>query len=311
MLSRTASNLYWIGRYMERAEFVTRLVEATIRLSSLTRGEPSDMAWRSALTVTGGAPIFEATGGSLGAFNARRFLTMSEDNPGSIRSCLAAARDNARAARNTIPREAWEAINRAWFNIRDRASPGGTQATLNLVETLQAEIRGFEGALARMLRNEAYWFMRLGSVIERGDNTARLLDVKYYLLLPPGQEVGGTLDRDQWTTILQTVSAGTAYRLIYRRALQPWLIADLLIYRHELPRSLVASAEETVELLAELGRRTGRQGEADRLARRRLAGLEQGTIDSLFDEGLHESLRRLIRENAAIDQAIAQQFRFG
>jgi len=85
----------------------------------------------------------------------------------------------------------------------------------------------------------------------------------------------------------------------------------LLIYRHELPRSLVASAEETVELLAELGRRTGRQGEADRLARRRLAGLEQGTIDSLFDEGLHESLRRLIRENAAIDQAIAQQFRFG
>jgi uncharacterized alpha-E superfamily protein len=258
------------------------------------------MAWRSALTVTGGAPIFEATGGNLGAFNARRFLTMSEDNPGSIRSCLAAARDNARAARNTIPREAWEAINRAWFNIRDRASPGGTQATLNLVETLQAEIRGFEGALARMLRNEAYWFMRLGSVIERGDNTARLLDVKYYLLLPPGQEVGGTLDRDQWTTILQTVSAGTAYRLIYRRALQPWLIADLLIYRHELPRSLVASAEETV-----------RQGEADRLARRRLAGLEQGTIDSLFDEGLHESLRRLIRENAAIDQAIAQQFRFG
>lgn len=310
MLSRTAASLYWIGRYMERAEFVTRLIEATIRLSSLSADTQGEAAWRSALTVVGVAGDFERGGEAMSAFNARRYLTLSEENGSSIRSCLANARDNARAARNALSREAWEAINRAWINIRDRASPGGTQATLNLVESLKAETRGFEGALSHMLRNEAYWFMRLGSVIERGDSTARLLDVKYYLLLPEGEEVGGTLDRDQWTTILQTVSARTAYRLIYRQALKPWLIADLLIFRKQLPRSLAASADETVHLLGELGDRTGRQGEADRLARHRLSQMEGGNIDSLFQEGLHQFLRRFIVENAALDRSIAQQFRF-
>jgi uncharacterized alpha-E superfamily protein len=210
-----------------------------------------------------------------------------------------------------MTREVWEAINRAWLDIRDRSSPGGTQATLNFVDTLKADTRGFEGALSRMLRREAFWFLRLGSVVERGDNTARLLDVKYYLLLPEGEQVGGTLDRDQWTTILHTVSARNAYRFLYREALKPWLVADMLIFRQELPRSLAGSAAETVDLLGELGNRTGRQGEADRLARARLTQLEEGSIERLFQAGLHESLRRFIAENAALDAAIAQQFRFG
>lgn len=310
MLSRTAANLYWIGRYMERAEFTSRLVEATIRLGSLLGDVESIAAWKSTLSVVG-ADGFPAGQEALTAFNARRYLTLSRDNSSSIRSCIETARDNARAARNAITREAWEAINRAWLNIRDRSSPGGTQTTLNLVEELKSDTRGFEGAVARMLRREGFWFLRLGAVIERGDNTARLLDVKYYLLLPEGERVGGTLDRDQWTTILQTVSARNAYRYIYREALKPWLIADLLIFRRELPRSLAAAAEETAELLAELGDRTGRQGEADRLARHRLVEFQEGDIDALFQEGLHESLRRFIAENAALHQAIANQFRFG
>jgi uncharacterized alpha-E superfamily protein len=205
----------------------------------------------------------------------------------------------------------WEAINRAWFNLRDRTSPGGTQTTLNLVEELKAEARGFEGAVSRMLRRESFWFLRLGAVIERGDNTARLLDVKYYLLLPPGERVGGKLDRDQWTTILHTVSARNAYRYIYRQTLQPWLIADLLIFRRELPRSLLAVASESVSLLASIGERTGRQGEADRLARHRLLNLEKDDIDQVFQEGLHEALRRFIADTATLDRAIAAQFRFG
>lgn len=311
MLSRTASSLYWVGRYMERAEFTTRLIEATIRLSSLSGNVQSDQAWRSALAVVGETEGFKRSGENLTPFNVSRYLTLGEGNSNSVRSCLNAARDNARAARNAMTREAWEAINRAWLQIRGRSSPGGTQATLNLVEALRAETRGFEGALARMLRNEAYWFLRLGSVIERGDNTARLLDVKYYLLLPEGEQVGGALDRDQWTTILQTVSARTAYRLIYRDTLKPWLIADLLIFRRELPRSLSASAAESVTLLAELGDRTGRQGKADRLARQRASRLLESDIESLFQQGLHEYLQRFIRENAALDRAIAAQFRFG
>jgi uncharacterized alpha-E superfamily protein len=136
-------------------------------------------------------------------------------------------------------------------------------------------------------------------------------DVKYYLLLPPGERVGGKLDRDQWTTILHTVSARNAYRYIYRQTLQPWLIADLLIFRRELPRSLLAVASESVSLLASIGERTGRQGEADRLARHRLLNLEKDDIDQVFQEGLHEALRRFIADTATLDRAIAAQFRFG
>lgn len=314
MLSRTASNLYWIGRYMERAEFACRLVEATIRLSALGDHAEAEQAWSSALSVVGagaGGAFAPALGGeAFTAFNARRYLILSPDNSSSVRTCLSAARDNARAARTALSVEVWQAINRAWLIIRDRSSPGGSQATLNLVDDLKAEIRGFEGAMARMLRSEGHWFMQLGSTIERGDNTARLVDVKYYLLLPPGQPVGGALDRDQWTTILNIVSARTAYRHIYRGSLQPWLVADFLIFRREMPRSLAASAEETVDLLSDIAGRSGRQGQADRLARARLSALQELDISTVFQSGLHEWLRRYIRENAALDQAIAQQFRF-
>lgn len=312
MLSRTALNLYWIGRYMERAEFTTQLVEATIRLSSLSGDIKGDeAAWQSALSVVsgGGAMLDEAE--HLRPFNVSRYLMLDEDNANSVRECLFTARDNARAVRNALTREVWESINRAWLDIRDRSSPGGLQATVNLIDNLKASARGFEGALSRMLRQEAYWFMRLGSVIERCDNTARLLDVKYYLILPEGEQIGGTLDRDQWTAILQTVSARNAYRALYRQGLRPWHVADMLIFRREFPRSLTASATETVDLLAALGDQTGRQGEADRLARQRQRSFENNNIGSFFQAGLHGSLQNCIAENAAIDQAIAQQFRFG
>jgi uncharacterized alpha-E superfamily protein len=310
MLSRTAAHLYWIGRYMERAEFACRLVEATIRLSALGHQAEGDHAWRSALSVVGAERAFGEQSEPLTPFSARRFLTLGEENGASIRTCLAAARDNARAARTALTVEVWQAINRAWLIIRDRASPGGAQATLNLVDDVKAETRGFEGALGRMLRTEGSWFMHLGSSIERGDNTARLLDVKYYLLLPPGEEVGGTLDRDQWSTILQIVSARTAYRHLYQGPLQPWLVGDLLIVRGEMPRSLTASAEETVTHLAAFAARSGRQGAADRLARQRLARLRDLDIETIIQGGLHEWLHAYIAENAAIDRAIADQFRF-
>ena len=311
MLSRTASNLYWIGRYMERAEFTTRLIEATLRLSSLSYGaDASTAAWVSALAVVGRKPRENDSSSLATAYNVCRTLALDEDNPNSVRSTLSRARDNARSARNSITREVWEAINRSWLDIRDRTSPGGIQATLNLVDVLKANSRGFEGGLVRMLRHESFWFMRLGSAIERGDNTARLLDVKYYLLLPKTQKVGGALDRDQWTAILETVSARNAYRLLYQEALKPWLVADMLVFRDELPRSIMGSASEVVDLLAEIGGRTGRQGEADRLARLRHSRLLDGEINEVFSSGLHEYLRASIAENAEIDRAISQQFRF-
>jgi uncharacterized alpha-E superfamily protein len=311
MLSRTASNLYWIGRYMERAEFTCRLVEATIRLSALSDHVQGDQAWKSALNVVGAARAFAETGETFSALAAQRYVTLNEANRSSIRACLAGARENGRAARTALTVEVWEAINRAWLIIRDRTRPGNAQSALNLVDGLKAEIRGFEGALGRMLRNEGCWFMHLGSLIERGDNTARLLDVKYYLLLPPGQEVGGALDRDQWSTLLQIVSARTAYRHIYGGAPQPWRVADFLIFRSEMPRSLAASAEEIVTLLSAFAGRSGRQGPADRFARQRLDRMQDLKIGDVVQHGLHEWLHAYIRENGALDQAIAKQVRFG
>ncbi len=310
MLSRTASHLYWIGRYTERADFTTSLIEATIRLSSLSSGAASLNAWASALAVLNADQTFGRTNRSLGPDTVAHYLTFAPENISSIRSCLATARDNARAARNRITSEVWGSLNRAWLAVGE-GEPADTQGgLLALLDRLRAEARGVEGALMRMLRSDSFWFIRLGQVIERGDNTARLLDVKYHILLPEGERVGGQLDRDQWTTILQTVSAKLAYRSIYSQGLKPWLIAELLVLHRELPRSIAASAGETVDLLAAIGADSGRQGEADRLARARLAMLDGARMDAVFQAGLHDYLRGYIRDNAAIHGAISHQFRF-
>lgn len=309
MLARTAANLYWIGRYMERAEFTTRLIEATVRLDSLSPHTESANTWASALAVVGAGPM-SSFGTPVTSARARAFLSLDPENPNSVKSCVSRARDNARAARNRLTQEVWEAINRTWLTLGSRTNPGGIQATVNLIEEVKAETRGFEGALEHMLRTDANWFMRLGTMVERTDNTARLLDVKYYLLLPQGQQIGGALDRDQWMTLLHVVSGQGAYRLLYKQSLQPWLIAELLILRQELPRSLASCAARTASLLARIGAISGRQGEADRLARRRLDRLEASNVDTFIKRGLHESLQKFIAENAELDAAIARQFRF-
>lgn len=309
MLARTAANLYWIGRYMERAEFTTRLIEATIRLDSLSPHTRSAQTWRSAMAVVGAEEMAESSP-DFTASRARTYLTVDQGNANSIKCCVSLARDNARAARNRLTQEVWEAINRTWMTLRDRSNPGGIQGTVAMLEEIKAEARGFEGALQHMLRTEANWFMRLGTMVERADNTARLLDVKYYLLLPQGQQVGGPLDRDQWMTLLHVVSGQGAYRLIYKQAVRPALVADLLVYRRELPRSLVSCAARSASLLSRIGSVSGRQGEADRLARRRLDRMEGNNVDGLIQRGMHEALQSFIAENAELDRAIARQFRF-
>jgi uncharacterized alpha-E superfamily protein len=309
MLSRTASSLYWVGRYVERAEFTARLIEATIRLDALSARPAGGAAWESALIVASAEDGFAALGTPLTPQSVIRYLALSPANPSSIRSCLDAARNNAKAVRTALSREAWAAINRAWLALRGDPAVDH-QSTMGLVDTIKAETRGFEGALHNMLRNESSAFLELGAAIERGDNTARLIDVKYHLLLPEGEKVGGAIDRDQWTTILHTVSAVTSYRWLYREGLKPWLVAELLIKRRELPRSLAASIDEVVSVLNMLGKATGLQGEADRLARQRQSMLNRTSTDAIFARGLHEYLEAFIDENAALHRAIGNQFRF-
>jgi uncharacterized alpha-E superfamily protein len=310
MLSRTASSLYWLGRYFERADFIARLVEATVRLDVLSSRPAGDAAWASALAVTDAEEAFAARSIPPDQASVARFLTTDTRHPGSIVRCLDMARTNARAVRTALTREAWTAINGAWLAFEGGADAGNTAAALNLVEAVKNETRGFEGAVHRMLRNQTTWFIRLGQAVERADNTARLLDVKYHILLPAGEQVGGVVDRDQWTTILQTVSAVTAYRWLYSDGLTPANVIDLLLARAELPRSLAASVEETVDVLNLLARRTGRHGEADRMARARAMRMTRTNSGEVIVAGLHQYLQSFIDENARLHAAIGRQFTF-
>jgi len=311
LLSRTASSLYWLGRYIERADFIARIIEATVRLDVLSSRPAGEIAWSSALKVTDTEEDFAAAGAALTQTQVVKFLALDTSHPGSVIQCLAMARDNARAVRTALSRDAWTAINRAWLLFENRSGVGGTATTLNMVEAVKTETRGFEGAVHRMLRNQATWFVRLGQAIERADNTARLLDVKYHILLPEGEKVGGALDRDQWTTILQAVSAVTAYRWLYSDGLRSANVIDLLVTRKEMPRSLAASIEEVVDILGHLARQTGSHGEADRMARMRGARAGRTRSNEIIASGLHQYLQSFIAENAQLHGAIGRQFRFG
>jgi uncharacterized alpha-E superfamily protein len=312
MLSRTASNLYWTGRYMERADFVARLVDATTRLSALPStygGDPT--AWSSAIAAAGVAALFEAAGGEPEEAAVVQFLTVEPDNPSSIRNCVEHARGNARAVRTGLTRDAWEALNGAWHEVQRFGVRLPASRVAELTEAVQRAVSLFDGAAQRtMLRDDAYWFLQLGAAVERADNTARLLDVKYHLLLPRDEPVGGSLDYFQWATILRTVSALTAYRWVYRDSVKPWLVADLLIFNSRMPRSLTSCYDLIVQLVDQLSSGTGRRGAATRVATQMQLQLREGDIEQVFASGLHEFTEGFIAHNNRLGAAIAEQFAF-
>ncbi len=312
MLSRTASNLYWTGRYIERAHFLARLVEATTRLSSLPTsfgGDPT--AWSGALATAGLLHAFQAVHGSPSEAAVVKFLTVDTANPASICTCIENARNNARAVRTAITQEAWEALNSAWHEIISRAQDPTSSMPGDFTEAVQRAVATFDGAAQRtMLRNEPYCFLRLGASVERADATARLLDVKYHLLLPRDEPAGGGLDYFQWAALLRTVSALTAYRLLYRGAMKPWLVAELLIFNDRMPRSLISCYVDIVEVLDQLAETSGRRGPAHRHATRVLLQLKETDVDMVFTSGLHEFLTNFIAGNNQLGAAISEQFAF-
>ena len=159
-----------------------------------------------------------------------------------------------------------------------------------------------------MLRNGSYWFSLLGAPGERADKTARLLDVKYHRLLPETEVVGGSLDYFQWTTILRTVSAATAYRWVYRESVRPWLVADLLVLNRQMPRSLASCQGMIVSYLEKLAADYGRRGPAQRLASNRLTQFNEARIEDIFQSGLHEYIQRFLSENNALAAAVHEQY---
>jgi uncharacterized alpha-E superfamily protein len=313
MLSRSASNLYWMGRYLERADFLCRLIDATVRLASLPASHGgAQPAWESAIESAGVAWAFRQRGLPVEEAHIGHFLTLDSENPSSIRRCLEAARANGRAVRTALTLETWEAVNGAFHEIHRFGSAAPDSSTLvRLADSIKDCLLMFDGAAHRtQLREATYWFLRLGTTVERADNTARLLDVKYHLLLPRTEPVGGSLDYFQWTTLLRTVSALTAYRWVYRESVKPWLVADLLVFNRAMPRSLIACLEDAVWLLDQLAASRGRRGPANRIASAALRRLSSTDIDTLFQAGLHEFLLDFLAENNSLGDAIAEQYLF-
>ncbi|MBO6674036.1 MAG: alpha-E domain-containing protein [Rhizobiales bacterium] len=313
LLSRTADSLFWTARYIERAENTARLLEAATRLSNVGGSqEQVSNEWESAVLATGMEELFEERYGEPTARTVVDFLAFSEANPSSIRSCLEAARANARSVRTAITIEMWETINAAWLELKRYRTFGQSRGELleflRFVKQVALSVDGI--AHRTMLRTDGFSFFQLGGAIERADNTARILDVKYHVLLPAGDRVGGGLDYFQWTSILRSVSALTAYHWVYRESLKPWLIADLLILNEKMPRSLASSYGNVTRYLDSLSKTYGRQGKAQRMARSIHSEFRNRDIDAIFQAGLHEFVEDFISKNNKLGATIAEQYLF-
>jgi uncharacterized alpha-E superfamily protein len=311
MLSRTADSIYWLARYVERAEYLARILEATQRLTTLPLAYIGGTnEWESAVATAGCTGSFYKAYEEANEDSVTKFLAFAAVNPSSIRNCFELARTNARAVRTALTVETWDAINGAWLELkRFGAGPFTREELAQFLRWVQESSLRFDGSAYRtMLRNDAYWFSRLGLFIERADNTARILDVKYHLLLPEQQHVGGPLDYFQWAAILRSVSALTSYHWVYRESLKPWLIADLLILNDQMPRSLASCYENLVRHLDQIARAYGRQGPAQRLARGIRTRLENSRMDEIFRQGLHEFISEFVADNNRLGTAIREQY---
>jgi len=311
MLSRTADNLYWLSRYVERAEYLARILEATQRLTALPLAySGTTNEWESAVSTAGCVNAFFAAFDEANEKTVTEFLAFSPANPSSIRNCFEVARTNARAVRTALTVEMWDAINGAWLELKRFGNgPTSRDEFMRFLRWVQEQSLLFDGSAYRtMLRNDAYWFSRLGLYVERADNTARILDVKYHLLLPAQEMVGGPLDYFQWAAILRSVSALTAYHWVYRESLKPWLIADLLILKDQMPRSLASCYDNLVRFLDAIAHAYGRQGPAQRHARAMHARLEHSRMPEIFQRGLHEFITEFITDNNRLDAAVTKQY---
>src|SRR5215218_1543308 len=311
MLSRTADNLYWLSRYVERAEYLARILEVTQRLTTLPLAYVgATNEWESAVATAGCAAAFSAAYPEATEETVIDFLCFSTENPSSIRNCFEVARTNARAVRTALTMEMWDAINGTWMELKRYGNgPTSREEVARFLRWVQESSLRFDGSSYRtMLRNDAYWFTRLGVNLERADNTARILDVKYHMLLPAHEHVGGPLDYFQWAAILRSVSALTSYHWVYRDSLKPWLIADLLILNDQMPRSLASCYGNLVRHLDLIARAYGRQGPAQRLARAIRTRIENSRMEEIFQKGLHEFIGEFIADNNRLGSAIAEQY---
>ena len=311
MLGKTAGGIYWLFRYLERAENIARLVETGHRFT-LTRGAGSVSEWRSIVQSLGMDAAYAARHSEYSSAQVVNFLLREKGNDGSLRAIIDAARQNARLTRTAITREVWEAVNESWININDALKRQVREAELptilDIIKRNSAMVRG--AVHNTMLRNDVYNFARIGNFIERADNTARLLDVKYYVLLPSVSFVGSSLDNVQWEAILRSTSAYSVYRWLYPGRTSAIGITEFLILDRRFPRSLAFSYGKLCDNLRYLSQDYGVPSAALAEAEIVFAQLQSKSAASIFERGLHEFLVEFLATNRKICALVEQDFRF-
>jgi uncharacterized alpha-E superfamily protein len=310
MLSRTADSLYWLSRYAERADFVARILDATTRLATLPQSYSGQRnEWECAVASAGSPDLFRSLYARANEDTVRDFLAFNPANPSSIRACLDMARENARSVRTALTMEMWQGLNGAWLELKAFDNGMSREEFSRFLDWVKGVVLALDGSAYRtMLRNDAFWFTRLGTAIERADNTARILDVKHHLLSPKSEGIGSSLDYFQWTTILREVSALTAYHWVYRDSVKPWLVADLLILNQQMPRSLANCYEVLVRHLDLIADAYHSAGPSQEIASSISGRLTAARVDDVFAGGLLDFVTSFIEDNNRLGRAIQEQY---
>jgi len=298
-----------MARHIERAENTARVLDVAHRTSLLPLDIEGTEAylWYAPLNITGCADSYEVKYGLARADAVTHYMALDPDNPASIYSCLRLARENARTVRGAITSEMWEVINDTWLELNRLSRQMNYEQYRDFFDWVKNRSHLFRGVtLGTILKDIGLSFIRLGTFLERADNTARILDVKYHILLPSVTDVGGAADYYQWGSLLKSVSAFEAYQKIYRDVISPQRVSELLIFRGDMPRSLHACMNEVEAALIDINGFSGQ--EARRLAGEKHAALHFGRIEDAFGRGLHEYLTDFLKNTALLGREIREAY---
>ena len=308
MLSRTADHLFWMARYTERAENTARMLDVNIQTQLLPQSvEAAEQSWRALLGISELLPAFDAKYGILSRNDVLDFMVCDPTNPSSIVSCLTSARENARAVRGTLTTEVWETQNTTFLELATLLDDGMLEREPSeFFEWVKHRSHLSRGVtIGTMLKDEAFYFIRLGTFLERADNTARLLDVKFHGA-DGEQRTASEMDYYHWAAVLRSVSAFETYRKTYRDVITPERVAELLVLRGEMPRSLMACLSEVVDNLAQVRNDVSR--ETERFAGRLHAGLRFNSIDDIMQRGLHDYLTEFLEQVYELGNRVSRDF---
>lgn len=311
MLSRTAENLYWMARYLERAETMARLIEVGARMHLMPdTADGYRSEWDSILQASGTADGFDRKYGETVERNIVSYLFFDRDNPSSVASCLSSARENARIVRTALTLPVWDALNSAYQELKQiQRTPRSDLEIGELTEWTTKQTALVQGTMAStLLRNDGYDFINIGYSLERADNTARLMDVKYYVLLPDAGYVGSGLDNYQWMTLLRAMQMHRSFHHAYGGEITPRKIVDLLILNPACPRSLRTAMQGATDHLDRLARGYGATTDAQSRVRSLLAELSETHVEDIFEEGLHEFLERFVGDVALAGSEVSRNY---